>query len=40
MEAILESHAGNISFFIPKPAYLEAEEHLAVLVVKCGGDPA
>jgi len=37
---ILESHADNISFFIPETAYAEAEEHLAALVVKRGGDPA
>ena len=37
---ILEAHADNISFFIPETAYAEAEEHLARLVVKRGGDPA
>jgi predicted nucleic acid-binding protein len=37
---ILEAHADNISFFIPETAYAEAEEHLAMLVVKRGGDPA
>jgi predicted nucleic acid-binding protein len=36
---ILESHADAISFFIPETAYAEAEEHLAALVVKRGGDP-
>ena len=36
---ILEAHADNISFFLPEAAYAEAEEHLAVLVVKRGGDP-
>lgn len=36
---ILESHADDISFFIPETAYAEAEEHLAALVVKRGGDP-
>ena len=37
---ILEAHADNVSFFIPETAYVEAEEHLAVLVAKHGGDPA
>jgi predicted nucleic acid-binding protein len=37
---ILEAHADSISFFIPETAYAEAEEHLAMLVVKRGGDPA
>ena len=36
---LLESHAGMISFFIFETAYAEAEEHLAELVVKRGGDP-
>jgi hypothetical protein len=37
---ILEVHADGISFFLPETAYTEAEEHLAALVVKRGGDPA
>ena len=37
---ILEAHADSISFFIPETAYAEAEEHLAALVVKRGGDPS
>lgn len=37
---LLESHADSISFLIPETAYAEAEEHLAALVVKRGGDPA
>ena len=36
---ILESHADTTSFFIPETAYAEAEEHLAALVIKRGGDP-
>ncbi|MGJ5814550.1 PIN domain-containing protein [Paludibaculum fermentans] len=36
---ILESHADSISFFIPQSAYAEADEHLAALVVKRGGEP-
>src|SRR6516225_9428238 len=36
---ILEAHADSISFFLPEAAYAEAEEHLAALVVKRGGDP-
>ncbi|MEO8660089.1 MAG: PIN domain-containing protein [Bryobacteraceae bacterium] len=37
---MLEFHAETVSFFIPETAYAEAEEHLAALVVKRGGDPA
>ena len=40
VRSILETHADSISFFIPETAYAEAEEHLAGLVVKRGGDPA
>jgi predicted nucleic acid-binding protein len=36
---VLEAHAENVSFFIPEVAYCEADEHLAALVVKRGGDP-
>ena len=36
---IFEVHAESISFFLPETAYPEAEEHLAALVVKRGGDP-
>jgi predicted nucleic acid-binding protein len=36
---VIEAHAGNVSFFVPKVAYHEAEEHLATLVIKRGGDP-
>lgn len=37
---ILEVHVDNISFFLPETAYAEAEDHLAALVVKHGGDPS
>lgn len=37
---IVEDYADSISFFVPEAAYAEAEEHLAALVVKHGGDPA
>ena len=37
---ILEVHAESIAFFIPETAYVEAEEHLATLVVRRGDDPA
>jgi predicted nucleic acid-binding protein len=37
---VLESYAESVSFFLPETAYLEAEEHLAELVVERGGDPA
>jgi predicted nucleic acid-binding protein len=36
---VLEAHVENVSFFVPEVAYCEAEEHLAALVVKRGGDP-
>ena len=37
---ILEEHADSASFFVPESAYFEAEEHLAALAIKRGGDPA
>jgi predicted nucleic acid-binding protein len=37
---ILELHVDTVSFFVPETAYAEADEHLAALVVKRGGDPA
>lgn len=36
---VLETHAESISFFVPKTAYEEAEEHLSALVIKRGGTP-
>ena len=36
---VIETYAGSASFFVPETAYSEAEEHLAKLVVKRGGDP-
>jgi predicted nucleic acid-binding protein len=36
---ILETHADDISFFVPLAAYAEAEEHLGALVVRRGDDP-
>jgi predicted nucleic acid-binding protein len=36
---ILEAHADDIAFFVPEPASAETDEHLAVLVVKRGGNP-
>lgn len=36
---VIETYGGNASFFVPDSAYAEAEEHLAALVVKHGGDP-
>jgi predicted nucleic acid-binding protein len=36
---VLETHCGEVSFFVPEAAYAEAEEHLPRLVVKRGGDP-
>ena len=36
---LIETYAGKVSFFVPESAYAEAEEHLAALVIKRGGDP-
>ncbi len=36
---VLEACAESISFFVPERALAEAEEHLAALIVKRGGDP-
>jgi predicted nucleic acid-binding protein len=36
---VIETYAGDVSFFVPDSAYAEAEEHLAALVIKHGGDP-
>ncbi|MGD1098267.1 MAG: PIN domain-containing protein [Bryobacteraceae bacterium] len=37
---IIEEHAERVSYFVPEAACREAEEHLAALVTKRGGDPA
>jgi hypothetical protein len=36
---LLETYADNVSFFVPETAFMEAEEHLAALVIKRSGDP-
>src|SRR5690348_18082121 len=36
---VIETYCEQVSFFIPEAAYAEAEEHLAALVIKRGGDP-
>ena len=36
---VIETYAGDVSFFVPESAYAEAEEHLTELVIKRGGDP-
>jgi predicted nucleic acid-binding protein len=36
---VIEMHAGQVSFFVPEVAYVEAEERLPALVVKRGGNP-
>jgi len=36
---VIEAHAEHVLFFVPESAFAEAEEHLAALVVKRGGDP-
>ena len=35
---IIATYAGEVTFFVPEPAYAEAQEHSADLVVKRGGD--
>ena len=39
VRAVIGAHAEDVSFFVPEVAYAEAEEHLATLVVKRGGNP-
>jgi hypothetical protein len=39
VRAIIEAYATDVSFFLLDVAYVEAEEHLRVLVIKRGGDP-
>ena len=36
---VIETYAGQVSFFVPEVAYAEAEEHLPALAIKRGGDP-
>ncbi|HEV2990067.1 MAG TPA: PIN domain-containing protein [Candidatus Angelobacter sp.] len=36
---LIETHAAMVSFFVPEFALAEAEEHLAVLVERRGGEP-
>jgi predicted nucleic acid-binding protein len=36
---VIETYAGEVSFFVPESAYAEAEEHLRELIIKHGGDP-
>ena len=36
---VIETYAGQVSFFVPEVAYAEAEEHVPALVIKRGGDP-
>jgi predicted nucleic acid-binding protein len=36
---VIETYAGEVSFFVPESAYAEAEEHVAALVTKRGGNP-
>lgn len=40
LRRMLETHAERVSCFVSEAAYLEAEEHLAELIGKRGGDPA
>jgi predicted nucleic acid-binding protein len=36
---VIAENAGNVSFFVPEVAFVEAEEHVPALVIKRGGDP-
>jgi predicted nucleic acid-binding protein len=36
---VIETYSGDVLFSVPESAYAEAEEHLAALVVKHGGEP-
>jgi predicted nucleic acid-binding protein len=36
---LIETYAEDATFFVPEAALAEAEEHLAALVVRRGGDP-
>jgi predicted nucleic acid-binding protein len=36
---VIETYAEEVSFFVPESAYAEAEEHVAALVTKRGGNP-
>jgi len=36
---VIETYVGDVVFIVPESAYAEAEEHLAVLVAKRGGNP-
>jgi predicted nucleic acid-binding protein len=36
---VIETYAGQVSFFVPEVAFAEAEEHVPALVIKRGGDP-
>lgn len=36
---VIETHAEDVLFFVPEPAFAEAEEHLSALVVKRGAIP-
>lgn len=35
---LIETHFETVSFFVPETAHAEAEEHLAVLAARRGGD--
>lgn len=39
MRDVIAAYVGDVSFFVPEVAYAEAQEHLATLVIKRGGDP-
>ena len=36
---LVATSGGNVSFFVPETALVEAKEHVAALMVKRGGDP-
>ena len=39
VRGVIEAYAGDVSFFVPEAVYQEAEQHLATLVARRGGDP-
>lgn len=40
VRALIAMYCESTTFFVPEPAYMEAEQHLAALLVKRGGDQA
>lgn len=36
---LIAANTGRVTFFVPETAFMEAEEHVAALAAKRGGDP-